>query len=498
MDIQGLKDKILQLAIQGKLVEQNENDEPASALLQRIKEERGKLVKEKKIKKPKPLPEITDEEKPFEIPDSWEWVRLGEISNIRRGASPRPIKNYQTTDDEGINWIKIGDATGSSKYITFVNEKITQEGAKKSVYLEPGTLIMSNSMSFGKAYILKIDGCIHDGWLAFEFNEANIDVELLYIFLNASYERFDRLAVGTGVRNLNIDRVRATVIPLPPLSEQKRIVEKVDELFDVIDELDSNKEDLLEVINLTRNQVLQEAIQGKLVEQNPEDEPASLLLERIKEERDKLVKEGKIKKQKPLPEITEEEKPFELPESWEWVRLGNLIYNASGLSYKKEQLNIVSDKMVRVMRGGNILDMEYSYKPDDIFISSNIIKDELYLKEFDLITPAVSSLAHIGKIALINNDLDDVTVGGFVLILRNYYKNEKLVKYLFYYFNSNYYRNELRNITNKSGQAFYNVSRVKMANLLIALPPLAEQKRIVEKVDMIMNMLDELEKTIME
>lgn len=233
------RNQVLQEAIQGKLVEQNPEDEPASVLLDRIKEERDKLVKEKKIRKPKKLPPIEEEEKPFAIPEGWEWVRLGEALNIRRGASPRPIKKYLTDDENGINWIKIGDATDNSKYITSVNEKITPDGAKKSVYLKSGTLVMSNSMSFGKAYILDVDGCIHDGWLAFEFNKDYLETELLQFFLNASYDRFDKLAVGTGVRNLNIDRVRATVIPLPPLAEQKRIVKKVDAIMDMLDELES-------------------------------------------------------------------------------------------------------------------------------------------------------------------------------------------------------------------------------------------------------------------
>ncbi|MCF6462979.1 type I restriction endonuclease subunit S [Clostridium sp. Cult1] len=124
------------------------------------------------------------------------------------------------------------------KYITSVNQRITPEGAKKSVYLKSGALVMSNSMSFGKAYILGIDGCIRDGWLSFEFNKDYLEAELLQFFLSASYIVFDRVAVGTGVRNLNIDRVRTTLIPLPPLAEQKRIVEKVDMIMGILDKLE--------------------------------------------------------------------------------------------------------------------------------------------------------------------------------------------------------------------------------------------------------------------
>lgn len=474
MDIQGLKDKILQLAIQGKLVAQDPNDEPASMLLERIKKEKDKLIKEGKIKKQKPLPKITEEEKPFEIPESWEWVRLGEVSDIRRGASPRPIKNYQTTDTEGVNWIKIGDATGSNKYITSAKEKITREGAKKSVYLKCGTLIMSNSMSFGKAYILKIDGCIHDGWLAFQFNEDYIDVELLYIFLNASYERFNKLAVGTGVRNLNIDRVRSTIIPLPPLEEQKRIVAKVDELFALIDELDSNKEELLEVINLTRNQVLQLAIQGKLVAQDPNDEPASVLLAKIKEERDKLVKEKKIKKQKPLPEVTEEEKPFEIPEGWEWVRLGEVALVNMGQSPK----------------GDSVSDNEGIE-----FHQGKIFFGDKYLKKSDKFTTDPKKIALPGDILLsvrapvgsINITDREVCIGrGLCAIssLRNIPND-------YYFYICKAFEDYL--IERATGTTFLAVTASTVNEMIIPLPPLAEQKRIVEKVDIIMYMLDELE-----
>ncbi|MDU6809602.1 MAG: restriction endonuclease subunit S [Clostridium sp.] len=243
-----------------------------------------------------------------------------------------------------------------------------------------------------------------------------------------------------------------------------------------------------------KNSVLQLAIQGKLVEQNPNDEPASVLLERIKAEKEQLIKEKKIKREKPLLEISEEEKPFEIPESWKWIRVGDLLYNMTGLSYKKDKLAIKTNEMVRVLRGGNILDMEYKFKDDDIFISSEFVKDNALLRNMDLITPAVTSLEHIGKIAFVDKDYNDVTAGGFVLILRNYYKCRELVKYLHYYFNSYYFRNECRRITNKSGQAFYNLSRPKLMNLVVAVPPLEEQKRIVAKIEEVLEKIEEYDK----
>ncbi|MED3821953.1 restriction endonuclease subunit S, partial [Priestia aryabhattai] len=236
-DINQLKNFILDQAMRGRLVPQDPNDESAGVLLQKIEEGKELLVKKGKIKKQKTIPEIEESEVPYDLPNGWEWGILGNITEIRRGASPRPIKNFITDSDEGINWIKIGDSVVGNKYITSTKEKITVEGAKKSVYLNAGSLIMSNSMSFGKAYILGIDGCIHDGWLSFTIIDNHIFDELLLLFLNGSFKQFEEKAVGTGVRNLNIDRVKRTFLPIPPLNEQKRIVMKIEELFSLCDEL---------------------------------------------------------------------------------------------------------------------------------------------------------------------------------------------------------------------------------------------------------------------
>ena len=251
-----------------------------------------------------------------------------------------------------------------------------------------------------------------------------------------------------------------------------------------------------------KNSILQMAVQGKLVPQDPNDEPASVLLERIRAEKGKLIKEGKIKKEKnpsvifrgadnlPYEKIGKNEPvciaaevPFEIPESWEWCRVGDLFSNMTGLSYKKEQLLTKSDNMVRVLRGGNIDNESYNLKNDDVFISAEYVKSALLLKKNYMITPAVSSLEHIGKIALVECDYENVVVGGFVLMLVPHLSNDVLSKYLLYAFATKTHRDNCRNITHKSGQAFYNISREKLMNLPIPLPPLSEQNRIVKKVE---------------
>ena len=171
--------------------------------------------------------------------------------------------------------------------------------------------------------------------------------------------------------------------------------------------------------------------------------------------------------------------PFEIPSSWEWCRVGDLFSNMSGLAYKKDALAIKADKMVRVLRGGNIGEEQFYFKGDDVFISSELVKPELYLRKNYMITPAVSSLDHIGKIALIDKDYSDTVVGGFVLMLIPHFNDDVVSEYLFYAFAAKHHRDNCRNITHKSGQAFYNLSREQMMNLPVPIPPREEMGRII-------------------
>ncbi len=287
MDTKKLRQKILDLAIHGKLVQQDPNDEPASVLLERIKAEKERLIKEGKIKRYKKPVETSDTPHygnvPFEIPNSWEWCKLGTVNEIARGGSPRPIKDYLTNDASGINWIKIGDTTKDGKYIDSVKERIRPEGVKKSRLVHKGDFLLTNSMSFGRPYILNVDGCIHDGWLVISpIGEAYMS-DFLYYLLSSSFafEQFTNVASGGVVTNLNSDKVADTKFPLPPLAEQKRIVVEIERWFALIDQIEQSQSDLQGTIRQTKSKILDFAIHGKLVSQDPNDEPAIELLKRI-------------------------------------------------------------------------------------------------------------------------------------------------------------------------------------------------------------------------
>jgi len=198
-----LRELILTLAVQGKLVPQDPKDEPASALLKKIRAEKDRLIAEGKIKRDKPLAEIAEEEKPFELPQGWECERFGAIAGIERGGSPRPIDSFLTDDPAGLNWIKIGDTEKGGKYITSASQRIKREGLVKTRMVFPGDFLLTNSMSFGRPYITQIEGCIHDGWLRISPPDS-LNKDFLYALLSSRFIRnvFEAAAAGGVVLNL--------------------------------------------------------------------------------------------------------------------------------------------------------------------------------------------------------------------------------------------------------------------------------------------------------
>lgn len=177
-----------------------------------------------------------DSEVPFELPNGWTYERLGNICSVARGGSPRPIEDYLTDDENGLNWIKISDTEHGGKYIFSTKEKIRPEGISKTRYVQSGDFLLTNSMSFGRPYILKTDGCIHDGWLVIGNVEATFYQEYLYYMLSSSamYDALSLLAAGSTVKNLKSDSVKSLIVPIPPYNEQKLIARRIEMLFTTI------------------------------------------------------------------------------------------------------------------------------------------------------------------------------------------------------------------------------------------------------------------------
>ena len=488
MTPQELKSSILQLAVQGRLVEQRPEEGTAEELLKLVTINNyveGRRVKEKTIT------EISNDEMPFSIPDSWVWVKLGNVCTIARGGSPRPIKDYLTTDIDGVNWIKIGDTEKNGKYISSTKEKIKPSGISKSRMVHKGDFLLTNSMSFGRPYILNIDGCIHDGWLVISQSSEVFFQDYLYWILSSAYAYFQFCGQVSGavVKNLNSDKVANSVFPLPPLAEQKRIVAKIEELLPYIDRYEkawSKLEDFNKRFpGDMQKSVLQMAIQGKLVEQRPEEGTGEELYRQIQAEKQSLIKSGKIKKEKPLPEISEDEIPFDIPDSWKWVRLGCIlsVYGGKRIPAGRKLTETNTGHIyIRVsdMKNGTVLTDNLLFVPNDIYdsISKYIInKEDVY----------ITVAGTIGRVGKIPSELDgaNLTENADRLVFSSV-NQDWLIQTL----DSPLIKEQIAEATTKVGQPKLAIKRIQ--ELCIPLPPLAEQKRIVQKLEEILPLCDKL------
>lgn len=489
IDTKALKSKVLDLAIQGKLTEQLESDGTTEELFAQIQEEKQKQINNGIIKETETIDEsslITNI--PFSVPNNWRWTKFGNTVYIVRGGSPRPIKNYITTAQDGINWIKISDVEKGGKYISNANEKIKPEGEKKSRRVYPGDFLLTNSMSFGRPYISKIEGCIHDGWLLIR-NLNGYDVDYLYHLLSSQYmySQFCKKAVGSTVDNLNIEKVCSANIPLPPIAEQKRIVKRVEEIFKLLDIIDKAQNKYSADAEILKNKLITMGIQGKLTEQLESDGTAEELFVQIQEEKQKLIKEGKIKKEKPLPPVSDEEIPFEIPKSWKWVRLGNLSkLITKGSSPKWQGVNYTdSEKGILFVTSENVgvcqmLLQRKKYiekKFNDTHKSSIIIKG-------DILTNIVG--ASIGRTAIFDENDENANINQAVCVIRliNYSMNNFILRYM----SGNDAVSLMIGKTVDTARA--NLSLTSVANLLVPLPPLTEQKRIADKLDEILKIIE--------
>ena len=503
MNAQQLKNAILQEAIEGRLVPQDPNDEPASALLERIRKEKEQLVKEGKLKKKDlEVKPISEDEIPFEIPESWEWVRLKDIVMFIGGYAYDSTSFIPSSDNQvlrlgnvkndkillNVNPVFIDDklALDTEKFRCKQNDiLITMTGTRKKRDYFFSVLVNSSHQNL---YINQRVGCLRS-------IEENI-AKWLVIAIKTEVILTDVFQYETGTANqgnLGAENILKTKIPLPPLSEQHRIVAKIEELLPKVEEY-GKAQDALNKLNAElperlKKSILQEAIEGRLVPQDPNDEPASVLLAKIRKEKEQLVKEGKLKK-KDLIEtpITEDEIPFEIPESWEWVRMSSLSYMISGTSYKKDD---VRTDGIRILRGGNIQDNSLILCNDDVFVPLLYADEQKNVRKGDvLIVGSTGSQKVIGKPAIVMENLEKCQIGAFLRIIRPI--SSEVEKYIHLIFKSEYYRDNIRSLV--QGTNIFNIRSEYIDDMIIPLPPLAEQHRIVEKLEQLLGEIDKLKK----
>ena len=487
---QDLKNSILQLAIQGKLVPQDANDEPASVLLERIKAEKKKLIEEKKIKKEKPLAEITEDEIPFEIPESWEWCRLGEIGITNTGTTPS--KTNPAYFGDFIPFLGPGDIQAG--IINYQNNALSKAGYDVARPIPRYSIIqVCIGGSIGKCAI--VDREVTFNQQINSITTLFADYRYLYYCMQSDFFTKNMIDSSTGTATPIINRGAwdLLLIPLPPLSEQRRIVAKIEELMPLIDEYDKAQKEL-DALNSAmpeqlKQSLLQEAIMGKLGTNNPDDEPASELLKRIREEKAQLIKEKKIKKEKPLPEITEEEMPFEIPENWEWVRLQELVSTICDGTHKTPTY---IEKGIPFLSVQNISSGRLTLE------KIKYISKEEHTKLCERIKPQLGDIL-ICRIGTLGKALEvtwnfDFSIFVSLGLLRPVNKN--VTPYLISFINSPVGKAWIDQIKVGGGTHTFKINLTDFPNMLIPLPPLAEQHRIVEKLDVLLKNVDVLSKAV--
>ena len=473
MTPQELKNSILQLAIQGRLVEQRPEEGTAEELYRQIQREKAALVKAGKIKKEKPLPEITEEEVPFEIPEGWKWVRHNDLFEVVGGGQPPKSKFIDAPKEGYIRLYQIRDYGEKPVPVYIPMELATKVSRKGDI------LLARYGGSLGKVFWAE-DGAYNVAMakVVYLFSENKIDSNyLFYYYLAPIYQTLVKGNTRSAQAGFNKEDLNSLLFPFPPLAEQKRIVAKIEELLPYIDRYEaawSRLEDFNKRFPTDmQKSILQLAIQGKLVPQRPEEGTGEALYQRIQAEKQSLIRSGQLKKEKPLPEITSDEIPFDIPESWKWVFVGNTCTNIQyGTSQKSEK----TGKMI-VLRMGNLQNGRIIY--DKLAYSSDERDMEQYLLEYnDLLFNRTNSKELVGKTAIYKGEYPAIYAGYLVRITPVILDSD----YLNYVMQSKYYWSYCQTVRSDAiGQS--NINAEKLKRFLFPLPPLAEQKRIVAKLE---------------
>lgn len=511
--IKKLRELILELAVRGKLVPQDPNDEPASVLLERIAAEKAELVKQGKIKKPKPLPEISEEEKPFELPVGWEWARFETALDFNGGSQP-PKSFFIEEPKEGyVQLIQIRDLGEYPQPVYVPINKVTKLCTSEDI------LIGRYGASVGKVFWGK-NGAYNVALIKIDNSYNLYNNKFLFWLLKSPLGQSLFSGISRSAQDgFNKSDIAAKLLPVLSEKEQSKIVVRINDLMILCDQLEQHSltsldahqqlvETLLTTLTDSQNAnelaenwarisehfdtlfttetsidalkqtILQLAVMGKLVPQDPNDEPASELLKRIAQEKAQLVKDGKIKKQKPLPPISDEEKPFELPDGWEWVKLGNILHDIKYGTSQKCDYNISGYPVLRIpniVKGIiDLTDIKYGALTD------SELKD-LTLHENDLLFIRSNGSTNIvGQSTLVQHDLKDHAYAGYIIRVRlhNKYIN---ARYINMAMKTNLIREQIEGpIRTTSGVK--NINSNELMGLLVPLPPKNEQGIIIKQI----------------
>lgn len=485
MTPQELKSSILQLAIQGKLVEQRLEEGTAEELYQQIQAEKRRLIKVGTVKNQVPSPDILEEDKPFDIPESWMWCRITECGFFVSGYTPKPS---HLTNSGSIPYFKVSDMNtkGNELWLSITSNYLKSSNTCKTypintiVYPKNGGAVFTN-----KKRILAQNSVIDlntGGYYPFE----PLSLSYIYLFLSTIDFRF--YYKGTALPTLDMGKLATILIPLPALAEQKRIVAKIEELLPYIDRYEQAWSKL-ENFNQRfpgdmQESILQMAIQGKLVEQRSEEGTGEELYRQIQAEKQKLIKAGKIKKEKPLPEISEDEKPFDIPESWGWYKLASVCSKITDGEHKtprrSQEYSGYYLLSARNVRDGFIDLNDVDYVDESEY---KLISTRCNPKKGDVL---ISCSGSIGRCTIVNDDNNYVMVRSAAMVSPILLDS----KFMMFAIQSETVQAQIRKKTKQTAQA--NLFQDAIRNILIPIPPLFEQKRIVSKLSEVLPICDRL------
>ncbi|HIE1194827.1 TPA: restriction endonuclease subunit S [Pseudomonas aeruginosa] len=520
--IKKLRELILTLAMQGKLVPQDPNEQPASELLQEIEAEKQRLVKEGKIKKPKPLPPIREEEKPYSLPQGWEWARLQSFSDYNGRPNIDPSEIAEDTwllDLEDIE-------KETSRLICRARYFQRESKSTKSTFKEGDVLYGKLRPYLDKVLVADSAGVCTTEIVPIVPSKAVIPDFLRWLLKRPDFlSHVNTLMYGVKMPRLGTEDAIHSVHPIPPVNEQHRIIAKINELMARCDELEKlcaaqqkarltvHTAAIKQLLNIAepdqhqraqaflaehfgelyivkenvaelRKAILQLAVMGKLVLQGPNDQPASELLKEIEAEKQRLVKEGKIKKPKPLPPVKPEEVPYALPQGWEWVRLGDIGYTNIGLTYSPAD---VSEAGIPVLRSNNIKNGKLDLS--DLKRVQMQVRESTLVHDNDLLIYARNgSKALVGKTALIADLTEPTAFGAFMAIFRSRFN-----QYLLHFINSPLFRNMIDEVNTMT---INQITQDNLRSTIFPLPPLAAQRRIVAQIEQLMKSCDSLDQKI--
>ena len=485
MTPQELKSSILQLAVQGRLVEQRPEEGTAEELYLQIQEEKQRLIKEGKIKKEKPLPEITEDEVPFDIPENWKWVYIGDLFQHNTGKA----LNSANKNGKPYTYITTSNVYWNRFELEKLKTMLYTEAELEKCSIAKGDLLVLEGGDVGRAAIwnydtpMRIQNHIHR---LRPYSDLHIKF-FYYIFM--LYKDLGQInGKGIGIKGLSANVLHRLVVPLAPLAEQKRIVAKIEELLPYIDRYEkawSKLEDFNKRFpGDMQKSVLQMAIQGKLVEQRPEEGTGEELYRQIQAEKQSLIKSGKIKKEKPLPEISEDEIPFDIPESWMWVRLGNVV--------KRNPKNNLEDSLDVSFIPMNCVSDGYRNKHTfETRKWGQIKKGFTHFANGDIGVAKITPCFQNRKSVIFRDLINGVGAGTTELSVVRLFNETIYDKYLLWFFKSDFFiSNGVKSFSGTAGQQ--RIDKNYMTNCLFPLPPLAEQKRIVQKLEQILPLCEKL------